>query len=201
MTDDPEELAQRAAAGDSTAIERLLERHLPAMRAYVRANMGPTLRARESTRDLVQSVCRELLTHQARFQHPSAQAFVAWMFTLARRKIANRARDLATQKRGGEREVLGLDENAIAELGAEYARISTPSGRLLRREEIARLEAALDRLTDEQREVITLAHLAGLSRKDIAAQLGRTEVAVRTQLHRAMARLSMLLDAAERDGG
>ena len=63
-------------------------------------------------------------------------------------------------------------------------------------EEIARLEAAIDQLPEEQREVITLAHLVGLSRADIGAQMGRTEEAVRALLHRAKARLSILLDAA-----
>lgn len=199
MTHDPEELARRAADGDAAALERLLEQHLPAMRAFVRAHMGPALRARESMSDLVQSVCRELLTHRRRFQHPSAHAFAAWMFTMARRKIANRARDLQAGKRAPEREIEGLDEATLTELGGEYARITTPSGRLLRREEIARLEAALDQLTPEQREVITLAHLAGLPRKEIAALLDRAEEAVRTQLHRAMARLAVLLEAADRN--
>lgn len=198
MTHDPEELAQRAAAGDVRAVEQLLERHLPAMQAFVRANMGPMLRARESTSDLVQSVCREVLAQRARFRHPSAHGFAAWVFTIARRKIANRASELQAQKRDAAREVPGLDEPAIAQLAQAYARISTPSGRLQRREEIEQLEVALDQLTPEQREVITMAHLAGLSRKEIGAHLGRSEDAVRTQLHRAMARLAVLLDPAER---
>ena len=53
--------------------------------------------------------------------------------------------------------------------------------------------------TPEQREVITLAHLAGLPRKEIAALFDRSEEAVRTQLHRAMARLAVLPEAADRN--
>jgi RNA polymerase sigma-70 factor, ECF subfamily len=95
-----------------------------------------------------------------------------------------------------QREVAGLSEGHIAALGGAYARISSPTGAALRREDVERLEAAIDRLTDEQKEVITLAHLVGLSRAEIGAHMGRTEEAVRALLHRAMARLSILLDPA-----
>lgn len=196
MSDDPLDLAHRAARGDPLAVERLLERHLPALHAFVRAHMGMKLRERESTADLVQSVCRELLTHQQRFRHPDEGAFQSWLFTTARRKIANHARDQARDKRATDREVGGLSESAIAQLGAAYARISSPSGRAMRAEEIAQLEAAMDALPDEHREVITLAHLAGLSRAQIGVEMGKSEEAVRALLHRAMARLATLLDPA-----
>jgi RNA polymerase sigma-70 factor (ECF subfamily) len=196
MTDDTLLLAQRAAAGDEQALATLLSRHLPAVRAFVRAHMGPQLRAHESSSDLVQSVCRELLTHQERFQYPGEQQFLAWLYTTARRKISNRVRDLGRDKRDARREIGGLAESAMAELGAAYARVSSPSGRALRAEEIARLEAAIDRLPEEQREVVTLAHLAGLSRAEIGEQMGKTEEAVRALLHRAKARLAILLEGA-----
>jgi RNA polymerase sigma-70 factor (ECF subfamily) len=144
----------------------------------------------------VQSVCRELLTHQERFQYPGEQQFLAWLYTTARRKISNRVRDLGRDKRDARREIGGLAESAMAELGAAYARVSSPSGRALRAEEIARLEAAIDRLPEEQREVVTLAHLAGLSRAEIGEQMGKTEEAVRALLHRAKARLAILLEDA-----
>lgn len=196
MAQDTLQLAERAAAGDPQALHELLTQHLPAVRAFVRAHMGPNLRARESMSDVVQSVCRELLSHRARFRHATEDAFTAWLFTEARRKIGKRARDLARDKRDARREVDGLSESAIAALGVEYARISSPSGRALRREEVAQLEAALDRLPDEHREVLTLAHLVGLSRAEIGRRIGRSEDAVRQLLRRAKARLAILLEGA-----
>lgn len=197
MTDDTEHLARMAAAGDEQALAQLLQRHLPAVRAFVRSHMAPQLRARESASDVVQSVCRELLTHQDRFQHPGENGFVAWLYTTARRKIQNRARDIQREKRDAAREVHDLSESTLGALGAAYARISSPSGRALRAEEVARLEQAIDQLPEEQREVITLAHLAGLSRAQIGEQMGRSEEAVRALLHRAKARLAILLDTGQ----
>ncbi|HVS17718.1 MAG TPA: sigma-70 family RNA polymerase sigma factor, partial [Planctomycetota bacterium] len=74
-----------------------------------------------------------------------------------------------------------------------YRRFSTPSGAASLREEVERVESAFDRLSDEHREVITLAHLTGLSRSEIAERMQRSEGAVRVLLHRALARLSGLL--------
>jgi RNA polymerase sigma-70 factor (subfamily 1) len=184
----------RASRGDAEAVERLLELHLPAVRAFVRAHMSPKLRARESSSDVVQSVCREILSRLDQLQHPGEDAFRAWLFTTARRKLANRARDLGREKRDAAREHLGeFRESALAALGATYSRISSPTGQALKKEEIERLEAAIDRLSDPHREVLTLAYFAELSRAEIGAQLGKTEEAVRALLHRATARLAMLM--------
>jgi RNA polymerase sigma-70 factor (ECF subfamily) len=191
LEEDAAILARRAAEGDAAAVEELLVRYLPSLRAFVRAHMGPGLRARESSSDMVQSVCREVLAHLDRFQHPSEGAFKHWLFTTAQRKIANRARDLGREKRDARREV-PLDGEDGA-LGLVYARISSPSGVAARREDLERFEAALDQLHGEQREVLLLAHLVGLSRAEIGERLGKTEVAVRGLLHRATARLSILL--------
>lgn len=191
MSEDPAELIQRAARGDGEAVEYLIEHHLPALRAFVRAHMGARLRARESTSDVVQSICRELLTHQERFRHPGEEAFKAWLFTTARRKLSNRVRDLERQKRDAAREVRG---SGPGDLGEAYARISSPSGHVLKAEEVERLEAALDQLSPDHREVLTLAHLAGLSRAEIGRQMEKSEEAVRQLLHRATAKLAILLE-------
>jgi RNA polymerase sigma-70 factor (ECF subfamily) len=193
--EDSARLAERAARGDGDAVERLLERHMPELRAFVRLRAGATLRERESTSDLVQSTCREVLTHIDRFRFPDETAFRRWLFTTAQRKIADRADHYTAQKRAREREErIARDSGADDErLQACYERFSSPSHRALVKDEIEKIERAFDQLTDEQREVVTLAHLVGLSRKEIAEQLGKSENAVRIVLHRALARVAELV--------
>ena len=53
--------------------------------------------------------------------------------------------------------------------------------------------ASFDQLSEEHREVITLARLVGFSHRDIAERMGRSEDAVRKLLSRARARLMVLL--------
>lgn len=186
------DLAQRAAQGDREAVEALLQRHLPELRAFVRMRAGPMLRARESTSDLVQSTCREVLGHMDRFRFPDDNAFRAWLLTTAQRKIADRVDHATAQKRDAAREVAIARESGADDerLLAAYGRFSSPSHRAVVADELARVEKAFDRLNEEQREVVGLAHIAGLSRREIAEHLGKSENAVRIILHRALARIA-----------
>lgn len=204
MLDDTEALAQRAAQGDAKALEILIERHLPSLRAYVRGRMGPELRALESVSDVVQSTCREVLEHENRFRHPSPSAFRRWLFTTAARKVADRlVHKRALKRDAGPALRIGAASGVTeSRLWACYSRFSRPGHRAEVADELARIEGALDRLSDEQREVLLLAHLAEVPRSEIATALGKTEVAVRSILHRALARLALELgeDAAEEGG-
>src|SRR5258705_6880905 len=83
MAEDSVRLAERAAAGDRAALDELVVRHVDGLRAFVRLRVGPELRARESSSDLVQSVCREVLQDARRFQHAGESAFKSWLYTTA----------------------------------------------------------------------------------------------------------------------
>ncbi|MEM7309144.1 MAG: sigma-70 family RNA polymerase sigma factor [Planctomycetota bacterium] len=194
--DDTQLLAQLASEGDETALALLIERHLPGLRAFVRARLGPELRAQESTSDLVQSTCREILGARERFQHPSPGAFRSWLFTTAARKVTERLRHARAVKRdAGAALRVGADSGAAeSRLLAVYGRFSSPSHRAALADEVARIEGALDRLSDEQRDVVLMAHVVELPRAEIAERLGKSEVAVRSILHRALSRVADALD-------
>ena len=82
-----------------------------------------------------------------------------------------------------------------AELEAACRSISTPSGKLVSAEEIERIEAALAKLPDERREIVLLSRMLGLSHREIAERMGRTENACRILLTRALAELAKNLSA------
>lgn len=193
MDPDIEALTQAAAAGDREALDGLLEHHLPALRAYVRLRAGALVRDREASSDLVQSVCREVLEHADAFRYPTDAAFRRWLFTTALRKIMDRRKFHLAEKRDVGRDLpLGGEGAEIAVLAA-YGKLATPSRNAILKEELNRIESAMDQLSEEQREVVSLAHVVGLSRSQIADQTGKTEGSVRMLLHRGMARLGVLL--------
>lgn len=164
-------------------VERLVASYLPSLRAFVRLRMGPELRAREESCDIVQSVAREVLLHRDRFQHGGDQGFREWMFTTAHRKIVNRLLRWRAERRTAERENAAVLPDELA------AMVPTPSRHASAREQLSAVEAAFDELTEEQNEVVRMSRLLGLSHAEIAARLGKTEVAVRKTLSRGLARL------------
>jgi RNA polymerase sigma-70 factor (ECF subfamily) len=197
---DPRALVASASRGDAAAVEALLERYLPGLQAFVRLRAGPLLRARESSSDLVQSVCREVLAHADRYQYRSEGLFKQWLFTTAARKLADRADPVQAQRRDVRREV-ALDAGSSSDpaLADAVRSIVTPSRELIAREEIAATERALRELSDEHREVILLARVVGLSAREIGEQMQRSESAVRSLLHRALAELAERVERGGRD--
>lgn len=179
--DDLDALA-RAARGDGAALEELLVRHLPQLHAFVHARLGPALRQRESSLDVVQSVCRELLAAPGAPSFATQDRFRAWLFTAALNKLRERHRRTHAGKRDVDRE----QDAGMTTL----AHLLTPSQDAIGRETAVAVQAALDELSEEHREVITLARLVHLPHAVIAEVMERSELATRQLLARAMVQLT-----------
>jgi RNA polymerase sigma-70 factor (subfamily 1) len=202
-TGDEHNLVMAVAKGDLGAVDTLLDRHLPGLRAFIRLRMGPTIRNRESCSDLAQSVCREVLQHMDRFQYPGENAFKHWLYATALRKISNRHEYYTAAKRDAGLEVRvdnadasasGADEVRLADA---YKSLHSPSKEVLAKEYISQIESAFDELPEDYREVVILSRFVGLSRAEIAQQMNRTEDSVRNLLHRALSRLAEVLERYE----
>jgi RNA polymerase sigma factor (sigma-70 family) len=191
--DDPEpELLRRALASDESARALLLDQHLAGLRAFVHLRLGRALRAKEESQDLVQSVCREVLSDLPQFVPRRGASFRDWVLSTAENKIRARWRHWRRERRDVAREV-ELDETQADDAArcAELAELVTPSRHAASREELSRLERAFSNLPSDYREVIVLARLRGWPHARIAEHLGRTELATRTLLSRALARLAL----------
>lgn len=187
------ELVSRASQGSLPDVELLLERFLPGLRAYIRLRSGPVVRARESSSDLAQSVCREILGHLDRFQYGDELNFKRWLYATALRRIQNKHEFYTAQKRDLAREI--PMPSASRELLGAYQGFASPSQDAMAQEQLEQIEQAFDQLGEEAREVITLARLVGLPHTEIAQQMGCTVAASRVLLHRSLAKLARLLDA------
>ena len=185
------ELWLASQAGDRTALEALLQHHLPALRAFARLRMSPLLRARESSHDLVQSACCTLVRALDSFEYRGEEAFRGWLYTAVANKVLEHEREARAQVRDARREVRVTDTEGDVALSGVYAQVLSPSQQLIAAERLRALEAAFDELPDHYREVLTLSRIARMSRAAIAAQLGRTEDSVRNLLTRALAELAL----------
>jgi RNA polymerase sigma-70 factor (ECF subfamily) len=195
MNEDSRELVDAASEGDVAAVEELIALHLPRLRAFIRLRAGAPLRARESASDLIQSTCREILENVDRFQYGGEANFRYWLFTTAQRKIADRLEYYKAAKRNVEREVpLEARSKQDALLADCYSQIASPSEQAVANELRDRMEAAFGKLNAEQREVILLAKVVGLSRSEIAEKMGRSVGAIRMLLSRSLSLLASSLD-------
>lgn len=188
MTDSSQHLVESAAAGDPAAIDALLEQNLPALRAFIRLRMGPQLRAKESSLDLVQSACREILAHIDRYQYQGESNFRHWLFTTALRKLKNKVVYYQAAKRDVRLELSPDEENE--HLNQVYQTVATPSQHLQGKEQRASFEKAFEQLSEDHREVILLARVVGLSHREIASVMKRSESATRNLLYRGLAELA-----------
>ncbi len=182
---------ESATRGDPESIADLLRAYLPRLQRFVHLRLGEQLRHREDTVDIVQSTVRELLTEE-RFEWRGEVEFRAWLFSAALNKIRAKVRFHTADKRAMAREVAVTTGSELRQ--AEAMRdLATPSRVAMAREELQQLESAFARLTEAQREVLTLSRVVGLPHAVIAERLGKSEVAVRQLLVRAMAALGAAL--------
>ncbi len=195
---DEAELVARAQAGDQSAVELLFERHLPALEAYVRLRAGQAFGGREAVSDIVQSTCRDLLQGIDGFRHGGAGAFRHWLYAMAARKIADKFAYHNAQRRDQGREA--PSEAASGVMAALAAGLASPSQHAQAAELLGRLERAFAELSEDEREVVLLSRVVGLSRAEVAAALGRTENAVRNLLNRTLAKLAARLDTDAEPG-
>jgi RNA polymerase sigma-70 factor, ECF subfamily len=192
-SEDLDDWVRRASNGDAAARDQLFTHCLPVLRAFVRLRCPPDLRNREAASDIVQSACREALGHLHTYTPRPGSSFRAWLFKITGNKVLEKLRRARALRRDVRREV-ALSNSALHALYRETATASQLHGQ---REELAQFEAAYDRLDPTYREVILWARIARLPHREIAVRMKRSEVAVRSLLSRALARLATLIESPE----
>ena len=191
---DTEVLLARAAAGDRSARDHLLERYRPRLRQLIRLRLDRRLAARLDPSDVVQESLAEAAVKLDDYLRTRPVPFYPWLRGLALERLIDMYRwHIRTGKRSIRREERALpplpDESALQLAQRLCARGSSPSERLVRSEAGARVRAALDQLSERDRELLVLRHLEQLSIREIAGVLGISEGAVKVRHVRALERL------------
>jgi RNA polymerase sigma-70 factor (ECF subfamily) len=195
---DTDQLLEQASQGDDQARQQLLIRHRARLRRMVAVRLDRRLAARVDPSDVVQETLAEAARNLADYLRERPIPFYPWLRRLAwerlvklhRRHILTRKRSVTSEEAGA----LGLPDESALELANRVAASgSSPSKHLVQAEELARVQAALARLTEREREVLVMRYLEQLSTGEIAAALGIREGAVRARHLRALEHLRRLL--------
>jgi RNA polymerase sigma-70 factor (ECF subfamily) len=205
---DPETdaLVERARGGDAAARQQLLARHRRRLQQMVAFHLDRRLAARLDPSDVVQEALADAARKLPDYLDRRPVPFYPWLRQLAwERLIDVHRRHLRAGRRSVLREEAGgldLPEDSALELAARLVDLgSSPSAHLLREEARGRVQAALARLAERDREVLVLRHLEQLSTREVAAVLGITEAAAKVRHLRALERLHRLLDEAPGKAG
>ena len=177
--------------------EWCLERFRPLLRLQIRqVQLDPRLKRRFDESDLVQEAL--LRAHQSRadFRGADEAAFRKWLEQI----LANVLTDAVRRERAQKRDV-ALEQSLDAVLEQSSAQLeeylsahgASPAELAERQEQLLRLAAALDRLSDDYRDVIIRRDLRDESVAQIAEHMGRTEKSVAGLLLRARRNLRELL--------
>jgi RNA polymerase sigma-70 factor (ECF subfamily) len=176
-------LLTQAIGGDAVAMQRLLQLHQPRVLGYVRRHMPARLRHIVDFEDIIQECYFEACRQIERFVPQDKDCFFRWLATIARNHMIDLLRRHRTLKRGGDDQP---DEELLQALEELAVHRRTPSKSVARRELVAAIEQALERLPKDCRVAVTLRHLEGLAIADVAVHIGRTERAVSTLIWRGL---------------
>jgi len=168
--DDKRELVERARKGDPAAWEAPYRGLYPRLRAYLVSRAGSHI-----ADDLASETMTRAVAAIERYRHESC-GFDGWVFGIARRVSADHHR-----KRYRRRLAAVPNDPAPVEERFEIA------------DDHAELRRAFAHLRAEERELLELRVVAGLSVSDVAGVLHKSQGAVRTAQSRALGRLRGLL--------
>ncbi len=151
---------EHAKAGDAEGLHFLYVRYAPDVLRYV----DSFVHDHHEAEDITQNVFAKLMTAIGKYEQRDVP-FTAWILRVAR----NAALDHMRARRAIPTEEVRVADTGHAQIGSDRARA---------------LRQALEQLPDDQREVLVLRHVVGLSPTEIAAALEKTESSVHGLHHR-----------------
>jgi RNA polymerase sigma-70 factor (ECF subfamily) len=155
-----QEAVGRAKQGDMEALHFLYVSYAQDVQRFVNS----LVHDHHEAEDITQNVFAKLIKAIGKYEQRDVP-FTAWILRVARNAALDHMR---------ARRAIPTEEVRVADSG--HAETSFQRGQDLRR--------ALERLPDDQREVLVLRHIVGLSPTEIAATLDKTESSVHGLHHR-----------------
>ncbi len=151
------------ARRDPDAFAALYRYYLPQIYRYLLVRVGNP----QDAEDITSKVFTEALEGLVHQRYRENGKFVAWLFTIARRRLIDLYR---------QRPTVSLEETALFD--------PDPSDHIQFTDNKNRLKKLLSELDEDKRELMRLRFAGGLSFAEIAALEGKSEAAVKMSIHR-----------------
>jgi RNA polymerase sigma-70 factor (ECF subfamily) len=188
------QLVTFAKKGDELALNQLCSVYAERVKWMVRFRMNKKMRSKVESMDLVQEVLIHALRGLEDFTYENEGDFIRWLSKIAENAFYDNLDKLYAGKRNIRNEVR-LDIFKSSTAGGFKAipgpiDATTPSSIMSKREDLTRLEKAIDKLKPKYREVILLAKIEQLSYNQIGEKLGVSAAAVKMLVSRAIVELA-----------
>ena len=162
----------KVKTGDLDRMGLLFERHYKPLFGFLYRMSSD----RENSEDMAQNVFLRMIKY--RHTYKGEGEFKTWMYHLAR----NVLNDFYKSK--AKRSDSEIKDNLLSE--------DTTQINLEKNEQVALLNTALNKLSEEHREILVLSRYQELDYSEIASILNITEANVRVKIHRAMTQLKSM---------
>lgn len=170
-------LIHQAREGSREAFGALYERHRATIARYVAAR----IRDASDSEDLTEAIFESAWRAMGRYREQGVP-FLAWLYRLAHNRVVDHYRALRPTVT-----LIPEVHESIEDTGAPLD-LNIDSADLLK---------ALHALTDEQRDVIVLRFVQGMSGREVAQAMDKREDAIRALQFRALATLRRILSGDE----
>jgi len=172
-------LLTRAKTGDSQALDDLAARYLPLLTRWARGRLPPGARDLADTSDLVQETLAQVFKKIEGFEYRGVGAFQAYLRQAVMNRIRNELRRAGRQPPREQLDEKHCDDRP------------SPLEEAIGSEKVELYEAALQRLSPKERELIIARVELGLTYAEVAEALNMPSAdAARMAVGRALVRLA-----------
>lgn len=190
-------LLEKWQDGDRPALDKLIETHLPWIRNRVHKRLGPALRVKAETGDIVQDTVIELLTYAPRFRIASGKLFRGLVAQMVENVLRGKHAWFTAKRRAASRE-RQANRDTILYLDAPVRDVTRPSMAVHRQEQENWVRLGIEMMTPTDREVVVFRQWEQLPFDEIAEKLDITTEAAKKRYQRSLGRLSEIIGALRR---
>ncbi|MFQ5942701.1 MAG: RNA polymerase sigma factor [Anaerolineales bacterium] len=174
-------LVSQAIDGDADAFGTLYTRHLDAIYRYVFFRVSDVPLAEDLTEEVFVRAWTALPNYE-----PRGHRFTSWLYRIARNLVVDHYRKQSSRASEDDTGMENLPDPQIL-----------PEDQIANQQDLASLARAVQQLGDDEQHVIILRFVEGLSHREVAEVIGKSEGASRVIQHRALEALAELVEANE----
>lgn len=176
VSDEIKDLLDQAKSGNEAALAELFSRYRRQLRAMVAFRLDQNLRGRIDPSDILQDAYLDLAKRLPNYD-PDKMSFFVWLRLVTKeRLLVTHRQHLDAKKRDARRELVSTSFGA-ATSSVSLARMfadnyTSVAGKAIRAEQSVRVQAVLDKMDEQDREVIGLRIFEGLTNRETAEVIG-----------------------------